>query len=135
LRRPEPLDFVVLTYLVANPLVAKSLTKQTLLLAMFKTMKTPFLEAVLPRLFLIAFRYSQPLVIKESIRYVVAYPSKTDSNYGSWLLLSAVAIYVGLAVRYCLTYFDSSLFSRLSLSGPDINSYVSTQDKQIEAYN
>ncbi|KAI3324742.1 hypothetical protein HD806DRAFT_54057 [Xylariaceae sp. AK1471] len=65
---------------------------------MMKSLNKPFLNAVLPRLFLIVFRYSQPALIKESIKYVVTYPSDVDLNYGSWLVISAVAIYVGLAI-------------------------------------
>jgi hypothetical protein len=67
-------------------------------LALMKCLKQPFLAAIMPRLFLIVFRYSQPILIRESIRYVVAYPPKTESSQGFWLVLSAVAVYVGLAV-------------------------------------
>lgn len=54
----------------------------------------------MPRLFLIVFRYSQPLLIKRSIKYVTTASAGTSSTYGYWLIVSAVAIYVGLAVRF-----------------------------------
>lgn len=72
-----------------------------------KCLKHPFLAAVIPRLFLIVFRYSQPLLIKESIKYVVAYPTEEESGRGFWLVVSAVAIYVGLAVRASLCSPDT----------------------------
>ncbi|KAI9643325.1 hypothetical protein NHQ30_007944 [Ciborinia camelliae] len=74
-------------------------TKKSLPLGLIKCLKTPFLAAVLPRLFLIAFRYSQPILIKESIRYIETYPTGAERNYGVWLIISASTIYVGLAVR------------------------------------
>ena len=64
-----------------------------------KSLKEPFLAAIIPRLILIIFRYSQPILIKESINYVVAYPTSAEGNHGYWLVVSAVGIYVGLAVR------------------------------------
>lgn len=67
-------------------------------LALMKCLKQPFLAAIVPRLFLIVFRYSQPILIRESIRYVEAYPTETEYNQGFWLVLSAVTVYVGLAV-------------------------------------
>lgn len=77
---------------------AKPETKMSLPLALMTCLTQPFLAAIVPRLFLICFRYSQPILIRESIRYVVAYPTDAESNQGFWLVLSAVAVYVGLAV-------------------------------------
>ncbi|KAF7939946.1 uncharacterized protein EAE98_000073 [Botrytis deweyae] len=77
---------------------AKPETKYSLALALMRCLKHPFLAAVVPRLSLIAFRYSQPLLIKESIEYVVAHSIEEESSRGFWLIVSAVAIYVGLAL-------------------------------------
>ncbi|KAF7874446.1 uncharacterized protein EAF02_008423 [Botrytis sinoallii] len=77
---------------------AKPETKYSLPLALMRCLKHPFLAAVVPRLSLIAFRYYQPLLIKESIEYVVAHPIEEESSRGFWLVVSAVAIYVGLAL-------------------------------------
>lgn len=79
--------------------LAKPETQKTLPLALMKCISNPFLAAIIPRLFLIIFRYSQPILIKESIRYVGAYPAGSESSRGYWLVVSAVGIYVGLAVR------------------------------------
>lgn len=64
-----------------------------------QSLKQPFFAAVMPRLFLIVFRYSQPILIRETIRYAAASPADAETNKRSWLILSAVAIYIGLAVR------------------------------------
>ncbi|KAF2421220.1 putative ABC transporter [Tothia fuscella] len=73
-------------------------TKNSLPLALFKCLKKPFFNAIIPRLFLILFRYSQPNLIKESIRYVVTSPAYATKNHGYWLIISAVVIYIGMAI-------------------------------------
>ncbi|TVY42741.1 ABC transporter [Lachnellula subtilissima] len=77
---------------------ARPETRKTLPLALLKAVKKPFLVAVVPRLFLIAFRYSQPTLIKRSIRYVLTYSAGAQSNRGYWLVVSAAIVYVGLAI-------------------------------------
>lgn len=67
-------------------------------MALYQCLKGPFLAAVIPRLFLLGFRYSQPILIKESIRYVASGPTIAASGRGAGLIVSAVAIYGGLAV-------------------------------------
>jgi hypothetical protein len=89
-----------------------------------KCLKQPFLAAIIPRLFLIAFRYSQPILIRESIRYVVAYPTDKESSQGFWLVLSAVAVYVGLAVSPCLDSLTS--FSRANVQHSCQQPYINT---------
>ncbi|RAH71174.1 putative ABC transporter [Aspergillus aculeatinus CBS 121060] len=73
-------------------------TKRTLPMALYQCLKGPFLAAILPRLFLLVFRYSQPILIKESIRYVASGPTIAASGRGAGLIVSAVAIYSGLAI-------------------------------------
>jgi ATP-binding cassette, subfamily C (CFTR/MRP), member 1 len=77
---------------------ARPETKRALPLALYRCLKQPFLAAILPRLFLIVFKYSQPILIKESIRYVTTSYAITSSTYSYWIILSGIAIYVGLAV-------------------------------------
>ena len=79
---------------------AKPEMKRTLPLALLKCIKKPFLAAIVPRLFLIAFRYSQPALIKLSIRYVTAPDTNVNKDYGDWLIILAIATYVGLAVSF-----------------------------------
>ena len=81
-----------------------------------KCVKKPFFAAVIPRLFLIFFRYSQPILIKESIRYVVANPVGAESSHGYWLVVSAVGIYVGLAVRSNSGFMSLNANGQLQLS-------------------
>ncbi|PYI35295.1 putative ABC transporter [Aspergillus indologenus CBS 114.80] len=73
-------------------------TKRTLPMALYQCLKRPFLVAVVPRLFLLAFRYSQPILIKECIRYVNSGFTGSGSGRGAVLIVSALAIYGGLAL-------------------------------------
>jgi ATP-binding cassette subfamily C (CFTR/MRP) protein 1 len=61
-------------------------------------LKTPFAAAIVPRLLLIIFRYSQPTLINQSIKYATANPAAPEGYHGYWLVVSAMAIYVGIAV-------------------------------------
>ncbi|RAH84629.1 putative ABC transporter [Aspergillus japonicus CBS 114.51] len=72
--------------------------KRTLPMALYQCLKRPFLAAVVPRLFLLAFRYSQPILIKECIRYVNSGFTGSGSGRGAVLIVSALAIYGGLAL-------------------------------------
>jgi hypothetical protein len=66
--------------------------------ALLRCIRRPFLAPVIPRLFLIAFRYSQPALIRHSIQFVTS-PSAVDAdNRGYWLVVAAVITYVGLGV-------------------------------------
>ncbi|KAH8596734.1 putative ABC transporter [Bisporella sp. PMI_857] len=77
---------------------AKPETRSALPLTLLKCIKEPFLAAIIPRLFLIVFRYSQPILIKRSIRFVIEYRTGAVSDYGDWLIISAVVVYIGLAI-------------------------------------
>ncbi len=48
------------------------------------------------------------MLINQSIKYVVAYPTDAENNHGYWIVVSAVGVYVGLAVR-CIWYFPLSI--------------------------
>lgn len=58
-----------------------------------------FLAPILPRLSLIIFRYSQPILISTAIRYLNAPLEEKSSNKGYSVILMAVVVYLGLAVR------------------------------------
>ncbi|KAK9424055.1 putative ABC transporter [Seiridium unicorne] len=73
-------------------------TSESLPRALMGCLKTAFLAATVPRLLLIFFRYSQPVLINQSIKYATADPNALDTNHGYWLIVSAVAIYVGIAL-------------------------------------
>lgn len=94
--------------------LARPETKRTLPLALFKCLKQPFLAAIIPRLFLLIFRYSQPILIRESIKYVVASPADAESSREFRLIVSAMTIYVGLAVRFNFLLLCRVLTSSLS---------------------
>lgn len=75
-----------------------------LLWALLKFFRGSLLLNAVPRLLMIAFRYSQPIFIKSTIKYVTE-PSLTvqgRDDTGYYLILAALVIYVGLAVSYYL---------------------------------
>ncbi len=74
-------------------------------------MGRPFVAPILPRLFLILFRYSQPALIRKSIKFVTATSSSLADleTRGYWLVASAVTIYVGLAVSFLGSFLLSFL--------------------------
>ncbi|KAI1427713.1 putative ABC transporter [Xylaria sp. FL1777] len=77
---------------------AKPETERTLPLVLITCLKAHFFAAVIPRLLLIVFRYSQPILIQESIRYAASYPASSGISHGYWLVLSAATIYLGRAL-------------------------------------
>ncbi|KAI0189383.1 putative ABC transporter [Xylaria flabelliformis] len=95
-------------------------TNKTLPLALLKCLQMPFLAAAAPRLFLIVFRYAQPSLIKESIKYAAASSVTLESDHGFWLIVSSIIIYVGLALSTA-KYHDSlnrlKLMTRSALVG------------------
>jgi ATP-binding cassette, subfamily C (CFTR/MRP), member 1 len=78
--------------------IARPETQRTLPLALLRCIKKPFLGAIVPRLCLIVFRYSQPVLIKQSIRLVTTPSERSLDTHGYWLIVSAVVVYLGLAV-------------------------------------
>lgn len=61
--------------------------------------KAEFSAAIVPRFFLIVFRYSQPVLMEASIRYVATSLPHQEMGRGYLLILSAIAISLGRAVR------------------------------------
>ncbi|KAL7797360.1 ABC transporter type 1, transmembrane domain-containing protein [Trichoderma ceciliae] len=55
----------------------------------------PFVSATLPRLGLVTFRCSQPILIKQAVRFVQGYTKGNDENVGYWLIVAAVVVYLG----------------------------------------
>jgi hypothetical protein len=62
-----------------------------------RSMLPHFLAPIIPRLFLILFRYAQPVLISIAIRTISKkYSQGSRVNYS--VILMAVVVYVGLAV-------------------------------------
>jgi ATP-binding cassette, subfamily C (CFTR/MRP), member 1 len=76
---------------------AKPERKITLPKALVKSMLSHFLAPILPRLFLIAFRYAQPVLISTAICHM-SKSSDGDWDLGYKVILMAIVVYVGLAV-------------------------------------
>jgi hypothetical protein len=71
--------------------------KITLPKVLAKSMLPHFLAPIVPRLFLIAFRYAQPVLISTAIRHL-SKSSDGDWDSGYKVILMAIVVYVGLAV-------------------------------------
>lgn len=74
---------------------------------LFECFKKPILWAIIPRLFLIVFRYAQPLLIREAIGYVSASKiSSARSWSGPDLIVAAMVVYFCLAVSLTIIHMD-----------------------------
>ncbi|EGP90788.1 putative ABC transporter [Zymoseptoria tritici IPO323] len=73
-------------------------TGSTLRVVLTKCLRKQFLAPITPRLFLIAFRYCQPLLIQYSIRYAANYVNSSGRTEATWLVFFAVVIYSSLAL-------------------------------------
>ncbi|KAI0521679.1 putative ABC transporter [Xylaria bambusicola] len=95
-------------------------TKKTLPLALFKCLQMPFLAAAIPRLFLIGFRYAQPALIKQSIKFAMDDSEASENHTGFWLIVSSLIIYIGLALstaKYQHSLNRLKLMTRTALVG------------------
>ncbi|KAH8757146.1 P-loop containing nucleoside triphosphate hydrolase protein, partial [Hyaloscypha sp. PMI_1271] len=68
----------------------------TLPKVLVKSMLSHFLAPIFPRLFLVAFRYAQPVLISTAIRHL-SKSSDGDWDSGYKVILMAIVVYVGLA--------------------------------------
>ncbi|KAI0156771.1 putative ABC transporter [Xylariaceae sp. FL1272] len=75
----------------------RTTTQWALPLALLQCFQKQWMASVTPRLFLIAFRYSRPILIKESIKYVRAFSEDSQSIKGYWIVMSAIVIHAGAA--------------------------------------
>ncbi|KAI0846774.1 P-loop containing nucleoside triphosphate hydrolase protein [Daldinia vernicosa] len=82
-------------------------SRMTLPKVLFVSLKRPFLLAIPPRLFLTLFRYSQPIIIRQSIQYVTSNKPSNQTWTAHSLITAAVVVYVGLAIS--TTVYQSHL--------------------------
>ncbi|KAB5542688.1 ABC transporter [Coniochaeta sp. 2T2.1] len=76
---------------------AKPSNKLSLPRALVASMRPEFFAPVLPRLYLIAFRYAQPILIRTAVRYLSSSVDEYSPRPGYDVILMAVMVYVGLA--------------------------------------
>ncbi|EGR53020.1 uncharacterized protein TRIREDRAFT_54954 [Trichoderma reesei QM6a] len=77
---------------------AKPVGKLTLPKVLIATTLPHFLAPILPRLCLILFRYSQPVLIRNVIRYLDASMNENSTERDYTVVVMAVVVYVGLAI-------------------------------------
>ncbi|KAE8345516.1 hypothetical protein BDV24DRAFT_178254 [Aspergillus arachidicola] len=69
-------------------------TTLTLPVTLLRFAKGAFLSAILPRMFLILFRYCQPVLINAAVRFVHnGNENSNDRNYAYWLIVISTAVY------------------------------------------
>jgi ATP-binding cassette subfamily C (CFTR/MRP) protein 1 len=82
-------------------MIVKPSNKLSLPRALVASMRPQFFAPVLPRLSLIVFRYSQPVLIRSAVRYLNSANHETSAlKAGYSVILMAVVVYVGLAVSF-----------------------------------
>ncbi|KAH7134057.1 P-loop containing nucleoside triphosphate hydrolase protein [Dactylonectria macrodidyma] len=82
---------------------AKPDSQLSLLKVLVRHLRKPFLSVVFPRLFLVIFRCSQPIIIHETILFISQSGASTVSPCdGPWILLAAFTVYLGLPISSSL---------------------------------
>ncbi|KAF4624351.1 hypothetical protein G7Y89_g13820 [Cudoniella acicularis] len=90
----------------------KSHGKRILLLTIMRCLRWPLLAVVFPRLSLIALKFSGPLLISRTIKYVSEPVTMLgEDNTGQILIIAAIFIYTGIAI--CTTSYKY-LLNRVS---------------------
>lgn len=82
-------------------IIAKPEYGATLPLVLLRCLCRPFLDAIVPRMFVILFRLSQPLLISRAIRFVSRYPVGDESDdrpNGYYIIVGTAVTYIGMAV-------------------------------------
>lgn len=88
------LGYVLLIYGTDKPE-----NKSTLPLVLYQCLSSPLWAATAPRAFLVLFRYSQPILIRRTIRFVSQLNEKEDDTAEAfWIMVFATLVYIGLAV-------------------------------------
>ncbi|KAK1251558.1 hypothetical protein MKX07_007037 [Trichoderma sp. CBMAI-0711] len=90
----------------------KSESILTLLNVLLRCLARPFFAATLPRLGLVIFRCSQPILIEQAVRFVQGYTKGDDASEGYWLVVAAAFVYLGQTFSHA-RYFH--LTNRLEL--------------------
>ena len=80
--------------------VNSSSASSPLALVLLRCLRAPFLTVIVPRLFVIVFRYGQPVLIRYAIEYVQS--PETNEDRGHLLVFVAAIVYTGLAVGHLL---------------------------------
>ena len=92
--------------------IDKPETTFTLLKTLARCLIEPALSPAVPRLCLIVFRCSQPVLIRQAMSFLSpALEAERNDCNGYWLLLAAVFVYFGMTVS---PYMYLAIFSRVA---------------------
>ncbi|KAI7461939.1 multidrug resistance-like protein [Hortaea werneckii] len=103
-----------------NQLLARVLKKHRLIRALLSTLKWQFALAILPRLLLIALKFSQPFLLDRLLTLLDSGKSATSSRQAWGIILAFALVYLGIAVvkgRYWHRTFTSITIIRGLLIG------------------
>lgn len=78
--------------------------KHRLIRALLSTLKWQFALAVVPRLLLIALKFSQPFLLDRLLTLLNSDESATSSRQAWGMILAFALVYLGIAVRNTLYY-------------------------------
>ncbi|KAH8680546.1 ABC transporter [Xylariales sp. PMI_506] len=115
---------------------SKPETSWTLPKVLLKVHLWPFIFAAVPRLFLILFRYSQPLLIRQAILYVNNTGMQETSILGFYLIVAAATVYTGLAVSIAVYQHQVNrlqVMMRGALIGLLYNKSLNSEGDQLSA--
>jgi ATP-binding cassette subfamily C (CFTR/MRP) protein 1 len=113
--RPVSIDYACLSFV--NDIIDLTLGKpeseesieggSSLLWALFGFFKGSLILNAIPRLGLIAFRYSQPIIINKTIRYVTKPTTEMEERdiTGYHLIIATFIIYIGSGVSCLLVNY------------------------------
>lgn len=80
--------------------------KHSLLRAIWSAFELPLLWPIIPRLFMTAFSFAQPLLIKRLI-FFLSEPATQSPSQAGWALVAATGlVYLGIAVSFSSHSFD-----------------------------
>jgi hypothetical protein len=73
--------------------------------ALVRTLKTPLLLPIAPRLALIGFKFCQPLFLEKLLEYL-SQPGPLDANVGYGFIGASILIYGGIAISSALYWYE-----------------------------
>jgi ATP-binding cassette subfamily C (CFTR/MRP) protein 1 len=83
--------------------------KDGILISIMVAYRWSLFRAILPRLFLIGFKYSQPFLIDALISLISKDRTQMSINKGRGLIAAYILVYAGIAVSHRLMYSTSSV--------------------------
>lgn len=88
-------------------IIATTKAEDALLLSTLDAYSWSFCRAIIPRLFLVAFKYSQPFLIDALLSLLREDHTRSTVRKGRAIVVAYVLVYAGIAVRHQTPHFFS----------------------------